>query len=229
MLIVALTTPESTRWPVEFATRRLPICGSLDRQLAIQRGLVPASAAAPAESPSIGDGWAMYLDYCERPGVLQGLAVSTLKRYRAVKDKHIAFCGRAGLTTWIQVDQKSVMNYARWLHKEGYADRTQYLELTCIKSLMIWFIETKKLPPSSKIDLPMRKPQGTDTYCFRPEEVAAMVMHCRADRQLAWLGAAVVALACTGVRISELAALRWSDVDLRTNLLSIRDERLAMP
>jgi integrase len=37
----------------------------------------------------------------------------------------------------------------------------------------------------------------------------------------------VLALACTGLRISELAGLRWSDVDLRSQTLLINDERFS--
>ena len=34
----------------------------------------------------------------------------------------------------------------------------------------------------------------------------------------------LTALACTGLRISELAALRWSDIDGENNLIRLTDE-----
>jgi integrase len=51
-----------------------------------------------------------------------------------------------------------------------------------------------------------------------------MVDFCQADAKLRWLGDVVVALCCTGLRISELAAVRWGDVDLETGMLSLPDE-----
>lgn len=41
-----------------------------------------------------------------------------------------------------------------------------------------------------------------------------MVDLCRSSTRLHWLADVIVALAATGMRIGELAALRWSDVDL---------------
>src|SRR5436305_8502466 len=51
-----------------------------------------------------------------------------------------------------------------------------------------------------------------------------MVRHCRDDVELNWLGDVLVALACTGLRISELAALRWTDLDPEANCIRLTDE-----
>jgi integrase len=42
---------------------------------------------------------------------------------------------------------------------------------------------------------------------------------------LKWLGDIVIALACTGLRISELSALAWADIDEGSQMLRIVDER----
>jgi integrase len=51
-----------------------------------------------------------------------------------------------------------------------------------------------------------------------------MIKHCDKNPELRWLGAVIVALACTGLRISELAGLRWNDVNLETEMLTLTDE-----
>jgi integrase len=79
------------------------------------------------------------------------------------------------------------------------------------------------LPDSALIRMPLAKPTGTDTYCYKPEEVAAIIEYCR--ERLRWLADIVTALPCTGLRISELAALRWSDLDEGLEMLRIADER----
>lgn len=40
-----------------------------------------------------------------------------------------------------------------------------------------------------------------------------------------WLAAVIVGLACTGLRIGELASLRWSDVDIQARTILLTDER----
>ena len=51
-----------------------------------------------------------------------------------------------------------------------------------------------------------------------------MIGHCRDDQELSWLADVLVCLACTGMRISELATLRWVDLDLDTNRIILRDD-----
>jgi integrase len=53
----------------------------------------------------------------------------------------------------------------------------------------------------------------------------AIVQHCREHPELNWLGDIVTALACTGLRISELASLKWVDLDEGFQMLRIADER----
>jgi integrase len=51
-----------------------------------------------------------------------------------------------------------------------------------------------------------------------------MVRLCRESADLGWLANVLTALACTGLRISELASLRRSDVDKDKNLITLTDE-----
>ncbi len=69
----------------------------------------------------------------------------------------------------------------------------------------------------------MKKPHGTDTYCWRTEEVEAILQHCE-QPDLQWLRSVVLALSTTGLRISELANLRWTDVDFERGTITLADE-----
>ena len=62
-----------------------------------------------------------------------------------------------------------------------------HLELTTIKRCINWFIEDEHVPTDCRIRLPLAKPTGTDTYCWRPEEVKAILEHCRKTAELQWL------------------------------------------
>jgi len=71
----------------------------------------------------------------------------------------------------------------------------------------------------------MSKPTETDTYCYAVEEVTTIIAFCLSKSELQWLHGIVTALAYTGMRISELASLRWTDIDFDKKLIKLTDER----
>jgi integrase len=198
----------------------------LDLVQAVRLGLADPAAvdAAPPAPLSLAEGRRLYLQHVSRPRVVGGARPASVKRYRPVFDKFEAFARGEGLTSWNQVSRRTLQAYAAHLDDEGYAYATEYLELTTLKQVLKWLADEGHLPASCRVHLPLAKPQGTATYCWRAEEVQAMVLFCCQRQELRWLGGVLAALACTGLRISELAALRWSDIDLESNLIQLTDE-----
>jgi integrase len=205
----------------EEALKRLK---ALDRRMAVKLGMAQPEIARPSESVTIQQGWQAFIEFCGRSPVMGGVSPGTLKRYRAVRDKHAKFCARHGITDWSRFDKVMLERYGNWLTKK-YADRTVYLELTLLKSVNQWLIENGKLPAEAKITYSLSKPVGTDTYCYTRSEVGAMIKHCESTSGLLWLAHVIIALAHLGVRIGELAGLRWSDVDLANSVITVADER----
>jgi len=197
----------------------------LDLLCAIKQGkALPQEATVPAKTLTLAEGYALYKDHVARPKIVGGAKPTTSKRYRAVFDKFVEFATSEGLQFWNEVTRKVLEAYAAHLDDEGYAYATEYLELTTLKQAMKWFVESDLLPAQCLIKLPVSKPHGTTTYCYRVEEFVAMVELCKANPELAWLHDVIVGLGCTGLRISELAALRWSDIDFENNVIRIADE-----
>jgi integrase len=54
--------------------------------------------------------------------------------------------------------------------------------------------------------------------------VTAIIAHCETDVKLKWLGHVIAALVHTGLRISELASLKWGDLDEGLNHITLTDE-----
>jgi integrase len=142
-----------------------------------------------------------------------------------VRDKHLDFCAKEGVQNWIQVDADHVERYGAQLKKKAYADRSIYLELILIKSVIKWLIGKQLVPESCRFTLKLRKPQGSDTYCYTPQQVRAMLDHCESHVEFRWLGYIIMVLALTGLRISELLGLRARDIDLDSGTLHVADER----
>jgi integrase len=141
-----------------------------------------------------------------------------------VFDKFIAYAETQGIKTWNGVSRQLLERYAAWLDENGYAYRTEYLELCVLKQAVRWLATEGLLPADRVILLPLKKPVGTETYCWSAEEVQDMRKHCAADESLKWLEYVIVALACTGLRISELASLRLNDIDSGANQIVLTNE-----
>ncbi len=198
----------------------------LDRKKAVKLGLAtPQLKQGNGQEISIQKGWQLFMDHCNRPEVMGGVSQNTYKRYRAVRDKHAVQCEKNRIANWSQVTKQETEKYGQWLAHKNYADRSIYLELMLVKSVHLWLIDEKHVPESCRFKLSMRRPEGTDTYCYSQDEVRAMVEHCEANPEWDWLKNVIITLACTGLRISELAALRHSDVDLGVEYDHLTDER----
>ena len=198
----------------------------LDLVKAVETGLADrALLSKPAgELLELNCGRELYESHARRPRVVGGVKPKTSKRYKAVFDKFLPFVAVRGITVWNQITRKLLQDYAAHLDDEGYAPRTEYLEITTVKQTMKWLADESHIPVSCLFRMPLKKPEGTDTYCWRPEEAAAIISYCRANPELNWLGDVFTALISTGLRISELASLRCSDIDRGANVIRLTDE-----
>lgn len=198
----------------------------LDIAMAVRHGLVDAGTinVDKRRELSLEDGRRLYEKHVGRDRLVGGTRPSTQKRYRPVFDKFLPFAATKGLTLWNQVTAQTLEEYLSYLKDEDYAYRTRCLEATTLKQAVAWLVQQKKLPAECRIVLPLSKAQGSDTYCWRPAEVRAIIGHCRSTLALGWLADVIVALTYTGLRISELIGLRWSDIVLDSGMIRLVDE-----
>lgn len=198
----------------------------LDLTMAVQHGLAEASLLDDrlTKPLPLEEGRKLYMEHVGRSRVTGGTKASTQKRYRAVLDKFTAFALRRGINDWNAVTKDTLIAYAKYLETNDYAYRTYYAELTILKQANGWLIKNEYLSADRRIVLPLRKPEGTDTYCYSKSEIRAMLEYCSEHPELDWLRGVILALAFTGLWISELASLRWSDVDLKNRVLRLVDE-----
>jgi integrase len=198
----------------------------LDRRMAAKLKLIDLLPEDNHKEIPVTEAWENYLSFIGRSQALGGASEKTKKRYRAVRDKHVLFCAQHGIATWNRIGRKEVSAYGEHLKKLGKSDATVYLECTLLKQVVKWLIEEEgALPESHRIRLRLIRSHESDTYCFSREEVKAMIDLCRNNPKLKWLAEILTALATTGMRIEELCCLRWSDVDLTANTITLADNR----
>ncbi|MFT3881092.1 MAG: site-specific integrase [Gemmatales bacterium] len=203
---------------------------ALDEQMAVKHGIISKENLQfqnEANPLTIEEGWSLYHAFCSQPRVTGGVKESSRKRYSSVFAKFVPFAKKKGFLYCHQLSGDLLRSYAAWLDGESYAYRTEYFEITTVKQAIKWWISEERLPANFKIKLKkMPKPQGTDTYCFTLDEVTAMIDLCQSQPELLWLQRVIIALASTGLRISELSSLRWSDIDFEHNRLQLTDESM---
>jgi integrase len=208
----------------------------LDSQRAVDLGLIsaPVSPIQQKKILTLTEGRRLYEEHLARSLVTGGVRSSTRKRYRTVFDKFLAFASSVGITSWNTVDKRILERYAAHLEQTGYTTpsgrkknyrhKTLHNELTILKQSIAWLIDESYLGAKEKINLPLSKAESERPYCWKVAEVAAIIEHCRQHDDLHWLGDVAVGLACTGLRIAELASLRWSDINMAKQQLSLTDE-----
>lgn len=202
------------------AVRQLDLVKAVDLHLAD-----PAVLEDSTENRlAMAEGIRLYMEHVGRSPVTGGTRPKTQSRYKAVFDKFDPFASGEGVQFWNNVTGRLLERYSAWLDGEGYAYRTEFLELTTIKQAVNWMIVAKYLPETCRVHLSLARPTGTDTYCWRQVEVAAILRRCGEVKDLYWLGDVLTGLACTGMRISELASLRWTDIDFEANVVKLTDE-----
>jgi integrase len=203
----------------------LELLRELDEITAAEQGLIPRERIqSKAPVLTLEEGRRQYEEHIKRPRELGGVRASTQKRYRAVFDKFLPFAQSRRVTSWNDVTNQLVTDYATHLRNEAYAGKTVRNEVTTIVQAQKWLIEVNSLQGSEPLRLKLKKVESQRAYCYTREQVSAMAAFCKSDPSLQWLGGVIIGLACTGLRISELASLRWRDIDLAQDRLSLTDE-----
>lgn len=196
----------------------------LDAIIAVENGLASKSQPAEGAKLTLEAGRKLYENHLKRPREVGGVRPSTRKKYRAAFDKFLDFAAKNGLADWNSVTVRILTDYASNLKDRDYSGNTISKELVTLQQARKWLVREKHLAGEERLNLRIRKSEGQRAYCYTKEQVAAMVDHCRKTNSLVWLLHVIVALACTGLRIAELASLRWSDLDMSNQLLHLTDE-----
>jgi integrase len=198
----------------------------LDLRCAIAHGRAPVAKSSDATKVELilEEGRRLYLDHAARPRVTGGVRPVSLKRYRPVFQKFLRFADERGIKTWNAVTANVIQSYLAKLEAESYAYGTLYFEGTTLKQAIGWLVEKDHLPQAKAIDLKLKKPVGTNTYCWTIEEFKLIASYCRTRQELHWLAGVVIMLGLTGLRISELASLRWDDIGFPDGMIRLEDE-----
>jgi len=152
-----------------------------------------------------------WLDYCEK---VRDCKASTLRDYRnMVRVLDREFGDR-------KIEAITPEEIELWIGSYSGSNRTRQKYLVCLGSIFKRAMKVHGLPrnPADVVERP-RVRRAAKIDVLRPEEVLALVRAAESDQDAAIFHTAAFA----GLRMGELLALRWRDVDFTRRTIHVRE------
>ena len=202
---------ERGRPPAGYFTKRTAEAWLRDTLDQARRGTLPGMVRSGA---TFADAAAEWLRYVEQE---RGRKASTLTDYRSVVNAHLlpAF----GNEPLERIDTDSIERWLSGLLREGKLSRRSLQKMIVLlngifrRARKVWKLQHNPMADVERLPIAKR----TDIAFYSPEEVHALV-RAAADEQDAAL---FLTAALTGLRMGELLALRWRDVDFPAQSLRV--------
>ncbi len=187
----------------------------------VHYGSVTASPSAPAEStaPWASTSVEAYLRRLEHE---RGLSAHTVVAYRRDLEQFVRFCDRLGLTAFDQVNRRVVRRFLAQLDSRGYARRSVARKASSIRAFFTDLAKRGELGSNPVEGLQTPKRPKTLPKAIPASALGPMLDAVTGDEPIDVRDRAILeVLYATGVRVSEVAAIRVSEVG-RDDFLRVR-------
>lgn len=140
--------------------------------------------------------------------------------YRSIVEQHIT--PTLGDVPLVQLDRRTVQS---WANRQQGAPLTVQHRVDCLRSALTWAVKWDVIPtnPARGLDLPTVK--RPEIRAMSDEDAEAII----AATAETWFGPLVALSFYTGMRQGELLGLRWQDVDLRREVLTVSRSLARLP
>ena len=198
----------------------------LDLKMAVSKGMADPDRLRrnPAEGLTLDSGFEIFMSFGKRPKALGGTTESTKSNQKSHWGFFKRYAQTTGIQFWHQVNKLNLANFATWRSTAEAGPLTVFFSVGLVKQVLDFLIREKKVPASCKFDLNLKKPKSNLVHCYTQEEYRAILERCHKENGLSQLKLIATVLAHTGMRISELFKLKWSDIDFNYDVIHIEDE-----
>ena len=159
-----------------------------------------------------------FLDYLQTE---RGLSPRTRAAYGRDLERYSADLARQGLDDPAQAGEHHVRTFIARLHRKGLGGRSIQRVLSAIRGFYRWLLREGRAGhnPASNVSAPKsprKLPRTLDT------DAVSRLLDFEADTPLAIRDKAIMELFySSGLRLSELATLRWDQVDIDSGLVTV--------
>lgn len=159
-----------------------------------------------------------FLDYLQTE---RGLSPRTISAYHRDLERYGKDLDRQGVNRPSAATEHTVREFIARLHRKGLGGRSIQRVLSAIRGFYRWLLREGRARhnPASAVRAPKsarRLPQTLDT------DTVSRLLDFEADTPLAIRDKAIMELFySSGLRLSELAALRWDQVDIASGLITV--------
>ncbi len=172
-----------------------------------RRGTLPGMVRTGA---TLADAAAEWLRYCEHE---RACKASTLTEYRHTAERIVRDLGP------VAIEDVTPEMLERWKATLKLSNRSVAKYLVILHGIFKRAMKVWGLPRNPVVDVERPRYRVSDDLdAFSPEEVWALVRAAGSERD----GAMFLAAAFTGLRMGELLALRWGDVDFAGEVIRVR-------
>lgn len=176
-----------------------------------------AYAKTVSEDETMQDAIDEYLHFIK---VERGLSANTQENYRRDLVKYQHYLESIGITKWSEVDRFVIMNFLKVLRDEDKASSSIVRMMSALRQFHL-FLRQEKLTqdnPMQHIDSPKRKEHLPDTLTLK--EVETLIETPDVNTPLGLRNRAILeTMYATGLRVSELIALKKDDLHLSIGLI----------
>jgi len=167
-------------------------------------------------APTLADAWERWLAY--RTASVRPLRLSTLADYRSAYHRHIG--PRLGFTPLADIDGGTIADLVVALTHDGVRAKRLSNVLVPLRACLSWHHRIGVFPRNPTGWFDAAAPAADERRILSIDEVERLIMATpRPYRAL------TATLAWTGLRLGELRALTWADVDLPRRLISVDKTR----
>ncbi len=161
---------------------------------------------------------------------LESRSASTRTRYAQIVSEFLKFLGTSAEKKLAALDTPEILTYRDARLKTGLSPSSADFELKLVRSILKRAMLAGRIPTNPALNVPLLNRKGAVRGVFEPEQVRALLMACEGftrrggDTGSDWRGAMLVAF-YSGARLSDVANLRWSNVDFEQRCLRYSEKK----
>lgn len=148
---------------------------------------------------------------------IQFMSAGTKNNYRSYVNRFLAFCKGVDVETTDQLELHHYQDFILHLSKAGYHSSTIG---TCVSAIRT-FSEAVLGIVYTKRQIPKPRTVREEAFFFTDDQIACLLANCNDIRLRVWI---ILGYDC-GLRVSEVANLKWSDFDKASMTITIHNSK----